>query len=315
MWFFLFLIFPPLFFSALGHWVLFHKKEHEKIVGVWYRVLCSAPVDQKLAFLFLLNDVSQTSRRRGVGEFVSSFSRVLADAFVHVHITAPSPEVRASVIKTLKVLEERSIFSPQLIADVRKSIAEAPPLPPPSSSSSVVTPPPPPLTMQSNPINVALSRVEYTESEIASANQKVTDSVRPEVFTGALLPSIRTKGDMTELAYEFEDDIKVLESLKLALTAGIEARQNLAGVLGDAVQANTLALSRGLQALENTSKTLAGVEPMKQRMKALYERLPETLIPSTVPPEPKKQKMAQPIQDQDAPSPPDETKASTPPDH
>jgi len=43
-----------------------------------------APKERKLVFLYLANDIMQTSRKKG-GEFIKEFSRVMPGAIMHIH--------------------------------------------------------------------------------------------------------------------------------------------------------------------------------------------------------------------------------------
>jgi len=50
-----------------------------QVVETWARQFHCAPRDQRLAFLYLANDILQNSRRKG-SEFVGEFWKVLPDA-------------------------------------------------------------------------------------------------------------------------------------------------------------------------------------------------------------------------------------------
>lgn len=50
-----------------------------QVVETWARQFHSSPREQRLAFLYLANDILQNSRRKGA-EFVGEFWKVLPDA-------------------------------------------------------------------------------------------------------------------------------------------------------------------------------------------------------------------------------------------
>lgn len=52
----------------------------KQVVETWDRQYHSSPREQRLAFLYLANDILQNSRRKGA-EFVGEFWKVLPDAF------------------------------------------------------------------------------------------------------------------------------------------------------------------------------------------------------------------------------------------
>lgn len=51
----------------------------KQVVETWDRQFRSAPREQRLAFLYLANDILQNSRRKGA-EFVTEFWKVLPDS-------------------------------------------------------------------------------------------------------------------------------------------------------------------------------------------------------------------------------------------
>lgn len=55
----------------------------KQVVETWDRQFHCAPREQRLAFLYLANDILQNSRRKGV-EFVAEFWKVLPDALRNV---------------------------------------------------------------------------------------------------------------------------------------------------------------------------------------------------------------------------------------
>lgn len=51
----------------------------KQVVETWARQFHCSPLDQRLAYLYLANDILQNSRRKG-SEFVGEFWKVLPDA-------------------------------------------------------------------------------------------------------------------------------------------------------------------------------------------------------------------------------------------
>jgi len=54
-------------------------------VNVWAKELKKADDSRKLVFLYLANDVVQTTRRRGQSELIPAFSKIAPDAVGHVY--------------------------------------------------------------------------------------------------------------------------------------------------------------------------------------------------------------------------------------
>jgi regulator of Ty1 transposition protein 103 len=65
--------------ETLSHWCIFHMNKAKQVVETWDRQFHCSPREQRLAFLYLANDILQNSRRKG-SEFVGEFWKVLPDA-------------------------------------------------------------------------------------------------------------------------------------------------------------------------------------------------------------------------------------------
>lgn len=68
--------------AALSHWCIFHRKKAREIVETWAKKFHDAPIEQRVPFLYLANDILQNSRRKGpefVDEFWIVLPRVLRD--------------------------------------------------------------------------------------------------------------------------------------------------------------------------------------------------------------------------------------------
>jgi regulator of Ty1 transposition protein 103 len=86
-------------FAALSHWIIYHKKRFKQIVHVWGQEIqkgkyCSyvtvypcqfttAQKDRKLIYLYLANDIMQTSRKKGT-EFISEFAAPVAHVTLQI---------------------------------------------------------------------------------------------------------------------------------------------------------------------------------------------------------------------------------------
>lgn len=69
--------------KALSHWCIFHRIKAKQVVDTWEKQFHCAPREQRIAFLYLANDILQNSRRKGV-EFIAEFWRVLPAALADV---------------------------------------------------------------------------------------------------------------------------------------------------------------------------------------------------------------------------------------
>ncbi|GIX72534.1 regulation of nuclear pre-mRNA domain-containing protein 2 [Caerostris darwini] len=107
--------------QALSLWLLHHKTHHQKIVAAWMKVLQKAKISHRLTLFHLANDVVQNSKRKGFLSFVNSFAEVLKEATLLVR----DEHIRSSILRVFDIWEQRSIYSPAFIADLRAILANS----------------------------------------------------------------------------------------------------------------------------------------------------------------------------------------------
>jgi CID domain len=111
--------------QALSHWIIFHRKRLcEKSVAIWNEELMDAPVAKKLSFLYLANDIIQSSRRKAL-DFVSAFAELLEQAVAHVasHCDDSVRKVLHRLVND--VWRQRKVFSPRFSDALKQAIDEA----------------------------------------------------------------------------------------------------------------------------------------------------------------------------------------------
>lgn len=94
--------------ETLSHWCIFHMNKAKQVVETWDRQFHCSPRDQRLAFLYLANDILQNSRRKG-SEFVGEFWKVLPDALRDV-IRNGDEFGRNAALRLIGIWEERKVF-------------------------------------------------------------------------------------------------------------------------------------------------------------------------------------------------------------
>ncbi|CAN1838991.1 Regulation of nuclear pre-mRNA domain-containing protein 1B [Linum perenne] len=82
--------------------------ETKHVVETWARQFHSSPREQRLAFLYLANDILQNSRRKG-SEFVGEFWKVLPEALREV-IDNGDEFGRNSAMRLIGIWEDRKVF-------------------------------------------------------------------------------------------------------------------------------------------------------------------------------------------------------------
>ncbi|KAG8501364.1 hypothetical protein CXB51_003467 [Gossypium anomalum] len=97
--------------ETLSHWCIFHMNKAKQVVETWDRQFHYSPRDQRLAFLYLANDILQNSRRKG-SEFVGEFWKVLPNALRDV-IENGDEFGRNAALRLIRIWEERKVFGSQ----------------------------------------------------------------------------------------------------------------------------------------------------------------------------------------------------------
>lgn len=70
--------------QSVSLWAIHHKVHHEKLVGIWLRVLKKCALNQKLNLFYLCNDIVQTCKRKHAVMYKDAFREVLKDAVIIV---------------------------------------------------------------------------------------------------------------------------------------------------------------------------------------------------------------------------------------
>ncbi|XWS30535.1 hypothetical protein CRYUN_Cryun24cG0126000 [Craigia yunnanensis] len=94
--------------ETLSHWCIFHMSKAKQVVETWDRQFHCSPREQRLAFLYLANDILQNSRRKG-SEFFGEFWKVLPDA-LHDVIESGDEFGRNAALRLISIWEERKVF-------------------------------------------------------------------------------------------------------------------------------------------------------------------------------------------------------------
>ncbi|KAG9131723.1 hypothetical protein Leryth_009464 [Lithospermum erythrorhizon] len=94
--------------ESLSRWCVSFRKKAKQIVETWDKLFKSAQWDQRVAFLFLANDILQISRRKG-SEFVNEFWKVLPDKLKDAHENGGDNGKKVAA-KLVSVWEERKVF-------------------------------------------------------------------------------------------------------------------------------------------------------------------------------------------------------------
>jgi hypothetical protein len=105
---------------------MYHRKRCKQTVELWQRELLRVPPSRQLLFLYVANDVMQSSRKRGP-EFIKEFGRVIPDAvrLVYSAATSPNDELAKKILRLLSIWEERKVFPSAFIRQIQATLKTA----------------------------------------------------------------------------------------------------------------------------------------------------------------------------------------------
>jgi regulator of Ty1 transposition protein 103 len=101
--------------------VLFHRRYADQTAEVWARQFTKVPVNKKLSYLYLANEVVQQSKAKKKEEFVRAFASVLPNA-LETNYPEFDKEVKARVKRVIDVWKQRQVFSGSVISDMESRI-------------------------------------------------------------------------------------------------------------------------------------------------------------------------------------------------
>lgn len=109
--------------QTLSLWLIHYRKAAKTIVQVWQTQLIQIKIKKKLQYLYLANDVIQTSRKKGP-EFIKAFGGVLITAFSHVAKHADEKTL-GSINRMLNIWKERRIYDSSYVDNIKKAVQNA----------------------------------------------------------------------------------------------------------------------------------------------------------------------------------------------
>ncbi|XP_057467707.1 uncharacterized protein LOC130757087 [Actinidia eriantha] len=94
--------------ESLSRWCISNRKKARQIVEKWDKTFRNAQREQRVALLYLANDILQNSRRKG-SEFVNEFWKFLPAALKHVYENGDDNGKKAAC-RLVDIWEERKVF-------------------------------------------------------------------------------------------------------------------------------------------------------------------------------------------------------------
>ncbi|OQR74362.1 hypothetical protein BIW11_09131, partial [Tropilaelaps mercedesae] len=230
--------------ETLSLWVLHHKQHSDLIAHVWIKCLRKATVQNRLALLYLCNDVLQRCRK-DKPQFLASFRDVLLDAGPLL----TDPKTRKNVLRVFSIWKERKVYDDVFI----KQLQEGPDTSGTSHSKKPVVTrspsPPPPRTPSPPPAEPSPSEDEVIDFEPTRLVEQVKKVRKLQLDVGAKMGSLSaTKLDISksdvlaeckdrrhceQFERDFDEGIRCLRGYVNALETSLSERRELAQLLHD----------------------------------------------------------------------------------
>jgi regulator of Ty1 transposition protein 103 len=113
--------------ETISTYCLFQRKKCAAIVALWAAQLSKSSAQQKLALLYVANDIIQKSRKKGP-EYTNEFYRVMARA-LRATLKGADEKLQGRVARIVNIWQERGIFGSHL-AELRGQLGDLLPPPP-----------------------------------------------------------------------------------------------------------------------------------------------------------------------------------------
>ncbi|GFT44189.1 regulation of nuclear pre-mRNA domain-containing protein 2 [Nephila pilipes] len=200
--------------QTLSLWLLHHKTHHQKIVAAWMKVLQKAKIHHRLTLFHLANDVVQNSKRKGFLLFVNSFAEVLKEATLLVR----DEHIRPAVLRVFNIWEQRNVYSPEFIADLRAILA----------NSKVPATAPSKLLADFKPEMVIkkLRSVLKTELEVNTKKSSINLS-KLNATDAEIVQQLKDRTHGQQFKRDFDKSVKQLEELIESLNHELAERNEL----------------------------------------------------------------------------------------
>ncbi|KAI4886858.1 hypothetical protein NFI96_021439 [Prochilodus magdalenae] len=217
--------------QGLSSWCIENKKHHSVIVRSWIKWLRKSDAPQRLNLFYLANDVIQNCKRKNAIVYRTTFTDVLPEAIKLVNKVKDS-QVRKSVERILSIWEERSVYSEELINQLRNGLVqkEEPPAPvnPKAALRSKIVAEFVPSTFveQLTKYRNSMDEIELREKQLAA--------MRVDVCSTEALKKLKDKAGGKRFSKDFEDGSAKLQDFVAFLDGQVKKGPSLMEALENA---------------------------------------------------------------------------------
>lgn len=280
--------------NTLSHWLRYHHRNATQAADIWSRETLNAPPERHLLFVYLLNDVLQTSRRRAP-EVCEAFAARMIDVMPLVYAGSP-PAVREKITRIINILEERNAVSSAQLVALRAQLtgtATAPSSTPAATVPLPKAPPPPQAPPPSQPKPPAALPPTSPRTPPAPSLQQLPDCLR-QLQTSDVLdatssaqerdinPLYLGEGELVAddpahlqaLMAESDEVVRMLAGHRAELEAELSDRKRLIVLLCNSVMAQEQICEQLQAAIERSETSHEAAERTQARLQEVRAHPP-----------------------------------------
>uniref|UniRef100_A0A674CMC0 Regulation of nuclear pre-mRNA domain-containing protein 2 n=1 Tax=Salmo trutta TaxID=8032 RepID=A0A674CMC0_SALTR len=264
--------------QGLSNWCIENKKYHSLIVRYWMKWLRKSEASHRLNLFYLANDVIQNCKRKNAIVYRTAFADVLPEAFQLVNNVGDS-KVMKSVDRILSIWEERSVYTEELIAELRASLVKEES---PAALETPKVPVNPKAALQSKIVAEFVPQAfidhlsKYHSSvEEVELKEKQLAAMRVDVCSTEDLKRLKDKAGGKRHSKDFEDGSAKLKEFVAFLDRQIKGGSPLLNALGNADIFYEMQYKE-VKIVANAYKTFANrVSHLKRKLDSLKATLPD----------------------------------------
>lgn len=229
---------------SLSQWVLFHHRHSKETAEIWSQFVLSQASDSlqmRLSLFHLCNDVVQRARRKDNTLLIVDFAGVLPPVFKAVYASFDG-STRPKIDRLLAVWDERAVFPPSDISNMKAAIASSGLAKPKAVSNSVMSHIAPELA-QLNELFIKASQLGKTsEANLTQFN----------VQAKTYLPEDVTSTDSLPAPKAYLGKLSMLENFSQVSIANIRDLQSIKQQIADQLNSLASTISDGILVDNNT---------------------------------------------------------------
>lgn len=247
---------------TISQWVLFHHRHSKEMTQIWADYILKLPSNnsaKKLSLLYLCNDVVQQARHKRKMDFIVDFSKVLPNV-LNVIYNSLDPMIKNKVNRLINVWSERQIFSAPDIKNMRLAMElstgnKSYEGPSNEVKSSLQGPPKetivPELKLLNNVFQHMNKLSDVNQSNMSQIGTQCKTYLPSDPLSSDNLPSpkiyisklnvleklcLMTNNNLNEIKKDRAEILKMLDTLRLAMTEGMAADDNKINIINQRLE-------------------------------------------------------------------------------